>query len=78
MGCVIRSSGADYAYLDAAFGSAASFIFSWCWAFLLTAQLAIMALAFSQYILTAIFNDGCGSAPENIKKILAVAALRKN
>lgn len=77
MGCVIKASGADYAFLDAAFGSVLSFIFSWCWAMLLKpASMATLSLTCAQYILTPLFNDGCGDVPEDLKKILATFVLR--
>lgn len=78
MGCVIKASGADYAFMDAAFGSIISFIFSWCWAMLLKpASMATLTLTCAQYILTPLFDDGCGIVPAGIKMILATFVLRK-
>jgi len=78
IGCVVRTSGADYAYLDAAYGSILSFVFSWCWALLLKpATIAASSLTSAQYILAPLFDDGCGSAPDTIKKLLALFILRE-
>lgn len=78
MGCVIKASGADYAFLDAAFGSILSFVFTWCWAILLKpASIAALSLTSAQYILTPLFEDGCGHVPEANKKCLAIFILRK-
>lgn len=78
MGCVIKASGADYAFLEAAYGSILSFIFTWCWAILLKpATIAALGLTSAQYILSPLFEDGCGHVPEANKKCLAIFILRK-
>jgi len=79
LGTVVRDSGADYAYLHFGFGPLVSYIFSWVNNLLVKpASLGLITLTCAQYITTPFFEDGCGEAPEYLKKLLAIFVLRKS
>jgi len=76
LGTVVKESGADYAYLDAAFGSFVSYSYSWVSNMLLRpASMATISLTCAQYITTSMFDDGCGVAPPSLNIILAICVL---
>ena len=78
LGTVVRESGADYAYLQAAFGPVLSYMFAWSFSMLIKpADVATKMLTCAQYILVPLFDDGCGNVPNDIKLLLAVTVLRK-
>ena len=78
LGTVVKESGADYAFLHAAYGPAVSFMMAWVFTVLLKpATLATLMLTCSQYLLTLLFNDDCGDVPVLIKRFLALFALSK-
>ena len=76
---MIKQSGADYIYLHKSYGHPISFTFSWVNNMLVKpASVATITLTCAQYIMTPIFNDGCGEAPTYIKKIVAIVFLGKS
>ncbi|ESO08465.1 hypothetical protein HELRODRAFT_190743 [Helobdella robusta] len=76
LGTIITKSGADYVYLEEAYGPWISFQYSWITNFMLKpgAQ-ATFSLTFAQYVMTPFFDDGCGEAPNIIKRLLALAVI---
>lgn len=79
LGTVIKQSGAEYVYMDKAYGDPMSYIFSWVNNFLVKpASMATITLTCAQYIMTPIFDDGCGEAPTHIKLIFAIFFLCKS
>lgn len=76
LGTVIKQSGADYIYLHKSYGQVVSYTFSWVNNMLIKpASMATITLTCAQYIMTPLFNDGCGEAPTYIKKIVAIVFL---
>lgn len=76
LGTVIKQSGAEYVYMDRAYGDAMSYLFSWVNNFLVKpASMATITLTCAQYIMTPLFDDGCGEAPTHIKLIFAIVFL---
>lgn len=74
----MKKSGADYAYLNEAYGSVLAYTFAWVTSILLKpASMAILTLTCAQYIVTPLFKDGCGEAPVYVKKITAIIFLCK-
>lgn len=76
LGTIITKSGADYVYLEEALGPWISFQYSWIINFLLKpgAQ-ATFTLTFAQYVMSPIFDDGCGDAPDITERLLALAVI---
>jgi L-type amino acid transporter 9 len=76
LGTVVKDSGADYTYLHVTYGSIISYIYSWVNCLLVKpAGLATVMLTCSQYISVMLFDDGCGDAPELIKKLIAIGLI---
>jgi L-type amino acid transporter 9 len=76
LGTVIKDSGADYSYLHYGYGPIISYMFSWVNNILVKpASLSLITLTCAEYIIVPLFDDGCGPAPEYIKKMLAVVVL---
>jgi len=74
----VKKSGADYAYLHEAYGSVLSYTFAWVNSILIRpASMATITLTCAQYIMTPIFEDGCGDAPSLVRKLTAIIFLRK-
>ena len=70
---MIPLSGAEYAYIKLAFGSAPAFLFAWVVIIVLRpASMAIMSLTSAEYIISPIFEGFCNVAPTVfLKKTLA-------
>ena len=76
LGTCIPDSGAEYPYLLAAFPEAVAYLFSWVCVFLTRpASVSIITLTSAQYILTPMFEDGCGTPPDTLCKALAVVII---
>ena len=74
LGCMIKKSGADYAYIHFAFGPFLAFIRLWIECVILRPCIgAIQSLTFALYILKPFFPE-C-DPPENSTKILAAACI---
>ncbi|XP_041376052.1 b(0,+)-type amino acid transporter 1-like [Gigantopelta aegis] len=74
LGTLITKSGAEYSYLFEAFGPIPAFLYAWTSVIVTkTSSMAIICLAFAEYVFDPIFDD-CGP-PEVIKKLLAAAAV---
>jgi amino acid transporter len=77
LGTIVKESGADYSYIHAGYGSFFAYIFSWVNNILVKpASLATITLTCAQYTMVLLFDDGCGDAPDYIKKLLAVFIMR--
>ena len=76
---MIKESGGDYAYLHYAYGSPVSYIFSFILNVLVKpASIGTITLTCAQYITAPFFSDGCGGAPEYIKKTTAIVIVSKS
>jgi len=76
LGTIIKESGADYSYIHYAYRPFVSYIFSWVNNILVKpASLGLITLTCAQYIMTPLFDDGCGEAPTYLKKMLAIVVL---
>ena len=75
LGTLILKSGGEYRYLMGAFGPVTAFLYSWASNIILRpSSVAIIVLACAEYMMEAIYNDGC-EAPIVTKKCLAVFCL---
>ena len=73
---MIPKSAGPYNYLKAAYGRWVGFLYGWKQVALsLPSSLAVIAMTFSKYVMSPLFQDGCGEAPEIITKLLAVVVL---
>lgn len=81
LGTVILKSGAEFTYILEAFGGLAAFLFSWTSVTLLRpSQMAIIALAFGQYVVEPFFPACQGSDRQDLNilvKLLAAFCLGK-
>ena len=78
LGCVMKSSGGEYAFMYAAFGAPIAFVYAWTHTLLMKCgSIATNALVCSKYILISFFQDGCGDVPEYVVKPLGVLILCK-
>ncbi|CAM1308452.1 SLC7A9 (predicted) [Pycnogonum litorale] len=69
LGTMLPNSGAEYTYLDEAFGGLPAFMFAWLSVFVLKpSMLAIIALSFGEYIVEPL-SHGCTSSGILIKII---------
>ena len=76
LGCMIRDSGADYAYMYRAFGPFLAFLRLWIDIVIrLPCGYAISALTFAKYLIYPIFPD-C-DPPANVERVLAAMCIRK-
>ncbi|EDO41594.1 predicted protein [Nematostella vectensis] len=81
LGTMIVKSGAEYAYLNAAFGERVAFLFSWTSTILLKpSQIAIVSLAFGQYVVEPFFPTCSGFDPDRLdlkilEKLLAAVCI---
>ncbi|XP_057340877.1 large neutral amino acids transporter small subunit 1 isoform X1 [Microplitis mediator] len=74
LGCMIKKSGADYAYIMETFGPFAAFVRLWVECMIVRpCSQAIVALTFSIYVLKPFFPD-C-SPPEDAARLLAVVCI---
>ena len=71
LGTIIPKSGAQYAYLQAAFGDAAAYIFAWTANIVLKpSSLAIIMLACAEYALQPFYEGAeCGPPPMVVKLV---------
>ena len=75
MGTMIPRSGAEYAYLYAAFGPLPAFLYSWTLALIIRpSSLTVVALTFARYVSQPFFPD-CDISPIAVRKILAATCL---
>lgn len=81
LGTAILKSGAEFTYILEAFGGLAAFLFSWTSVTLLRpSQMAIIALAFGQYVVEPFFPACQGSDRQDLNilvKLLAAFCLGK-
>ena len=71
---MITQSGGEYAYLFEAFGPIPAYLYAWTSIVVIkTSSVAIICLAFADYIMDPVFDD-CGP-PVVITKLLAAAAI---
>ncbi|ESO06959.1 hypothetical protein HELRODRAFT_110971 [Helobdella robusta] len=76
MGSVVKESGGDYAFFMRAYGKVVAYMFAWCWGLLLKpASMATLAITCSEYLLTPLFEDGCGEVNSLLKKLFAVTLI---
>lgn len=76
LGTTITKSGGEYAYLYEAFGPIPAYLFAWISVMVIkTSSLAIICLAFAQYLSSAVFDE-CGP-PTLFVKLLGAAAICK-
>ncbi|CAG0887366.1 unnamed protein product [Cyprideis torosa] len=74
LGCMIRKSGADYAYIYEAFGPFLAFVRLWIECMIVRpCSQAVVALTFAVYILKPFF-DTCDS-PDEARRLLAVVCI---
>lgn len=73
LGCVVKKSGGEYAYMYRAMGKMMAFLFAWTKVIVLTpSSVAIITLTFASYVVT--FLDYCGE-PQVPLKVIAAAAI---
>ncbi|XP_076111587.1 b(0,+)-type amino acid transporter 1-like isoform X1 [Mytilus galloprovincialis] len=73
LGCIIRKSGGEYAYIGAAMGRVLAFLYAWTKIIVLTpSSVAIITLTFAQYFIT--FFPYCG-IPDVPLKIIAATII---
>lgn len=76
MGTLIPKSGGQYYYFREVYGDWMGFVYLFSWAFfVIPSGMAVIALTCAEYIAALFFNDGCGSAPQVIIKLLATTLL---
>jgi solute carrier family 7 L-type amino acid transporter-like protein len=76
LGCMIRKSGADYAYIMETFGPFLAFVRLWVECMIVRpCSQAIVALTFSVYVLKPLFPD-C-TPPDDSVRMLAVCCICK-
>ena len=83
LGTIITKSGGEFVYLQEAFRRAPrflaeipAFLFSWISALILKpSSCSIIALSCAEYVLTPLYDDGCGAPPAQSKKILAIVII---
>ncbi len=69
----MTKSGGDYIYLKDTFGSLIGFLFAWISVLVLrTSSLAIIALSFGTYAVSAFFESDCSPSPYLVKLMAAV------
>ncbi|XP_011499166.1 PREDICTED: Y+L amino acid transporter 2 [Ceratosolen solmsi marchali] len=74
LGCMIRKSGADYAYIMETFGPFMAFMRLWIECMIVRpCSQAIVALTFSKYVLKPVFPD-C-APPDDAARLLAVCCI---
>ena len=74
LGLLIGKSAGDIYYIHEAFGDALSFLHAYVQVFFLVPSgTALVALTSAEYIMAAVFNDGCGLAPKVVRKLAAAA-----
>ncbi|VDI29144.1 Hypothetical predicted protein [Mytilus galloprovincialis] len=72
IGCVVKKSGGEYAYIDAAMGRLMAFMFAWTKIIVLTpSSVAVISLTFASYCVT--FFPYCGEPQVPLKVIAALA-----
>ena len=73
---MITRSGGEYAYLREAFHPVLGYLFAFINTLLLKpSSVAIISLTCGEYLAQPFFDDGCGTAPEAVVKILAFAVV---
>ena len=74
LGTMITKSGGEYAYLYKGYGPIVAYLYAWTSIVVIkTSSVAIICLAFADYIMDPVFDD-CGP-PEVITKMLAAVAI---
>ncbi|XP_052063177.1 b(0,+)-type amino acid transporter 1-like [Mytilus californianus] len=72
IGCVVKKSGGEYAYIDAAMGRLMAFMFAWTKIIVLTpSSVAVISMTFASYCVT--FFPYCGEPQVPLKVIAALA-----
>ena len=72
LGCIVKKSGGEYAYMYQAMGRIMAFLFAWTKVIILTpSSVAIITLTFASYVVT--FFDYCGEPQVPLKVIAATA-----
>ncbi|XP_058792788.1 Y+L amino acid transporter 2 isoform X2 [Phymastichus coffea] len=75
LGCMIRKSGADYAYIMETFGPFLAFVRLWIECMIVRpCSQAIVALTFSKYVLKPFFEGSC-TPPDDAARMLAVCCI---
>lgn len=70
LGCIVKKSGGEYAYMYAAMGRVAAFLFAWTRIMIMTpSSVCIITLTFAQYLIT--FFPYCGMPDVPLKVIAA-------
>lgn len=78
LGTMIHKSGGDYAYIHEAYGGIPAFLYVWLSVLIMKPSgAAIMSLTCAEYIMAPFFEDGCGRAPEMVRKMVAAFVIRK-
>ena len=75
---MLPQSGAEYSYLRIGFGDLIGFLVAWLYILLLNPSgNAVMGMTCATYLLTPLFDDGCGEPPDDLIRMVGVAVLCK-
>lgn len=73
LGCIVKKSGGEYAYMYAAMGRVVAFLFAWTRIMIMTpSSVCIITLTFAQYFVT--FFPYCG-VPDVPLKVIAATTI---
>lgn len=76
IGLLIPKSGSAYYYLKEVYGDCVAFVYMFSIVFCIApGGQAAVALTFAEYVMSLFFTDGCGQAPADMMKMMAVTAL---
>ena len=78
LGTLIGKSAGEFVYLQQAYGGALAYMFQFVTIFVIKpSSMAITSMTCADYILALLFDDGCGGAPNEIVKLLAIGVICK-